>query len=193
MAYADANLALVASSFKNGFWQYDTTDALNTVLASGYFSSAAGKLRKGDIIVARVATGGTEMVIQLRVASNDGTTVTASGVADSGGLESQVIAQTVTAVLTTDFTMTLPPCTIIRATTMTDVAFTGNTVTQQIGTTVGGAELVAAVSVKALGAVAHTLLLGGVFAGGTLTARLTQTATATAVGTSKLVVEYVPT
>jgi hypothetical protein len=52
-----------------------------------------------------------------------------------------------TAVASTEFTLTLPPCTILRAVTTTTTTFTGATATIQAGATLGGVTQVAAVSI----------------------------------------------
>jgi len=59
MAFNPQNLSVIA--YANGFtlWHYTTTDLATTVDSSGYFNSAAGMLRLGDMIFANVATAGT--------------------------------------------------------------------------------------------------------------------------------------
>lgn len=59
MAFVQKNLANLA--YANGFtlWHYTTTDAAADVDTSGYFNAAATMLRKGDMIMANTATGGT--------------------------------------------------------------------------------------------------------------------------------------
>jgi hypothetical protein len=51
MAYASSGLS--ALGYSNGFtlWQYRSTDTLNTIMAAGYFNSAANMLRVGDEIM----------------------------------------------------------------------------------------------------------------------------------------------
>lgn len=127
-----------------------------------------------------------------------------------------VLPIAVTAVLTTDFVIYAPAnSSVLNMTTYTGTAFTGATVNISVGSTVGGVEYVAAVSVKAAGIVAHTLVTGvlgnkatagsglmntaaesaATTAAGAPTTplyvRITQTATATAVGAATLVVQYV--
>lgn len=60
MAFAARNLSVL--SYANGFtlWHYTSTDNNTTVTTSGYFNDAADMLRKGDLIVANVDTGGTQ-------------------------------------------------------------------------------------------------------------------------------------
>ena len=119
--------------------------------------------------------------------------------------------------LTTDIGPIYLPAnsTVIGMTTFTGTAFTGATVTISIGSTLGGAEYVAATTIKAAGTFAHTLVAGALgnaatagsglmntpanstisgLAGAPTTpiyVRITQTATATAVGAATLVVQYI--
>lgn len=105
------------------------------------------------------------------------------------------IALTPTAAASTEFTVVVPKCRILRVTTGTDTAFTGATVTAQVGTTLGGAQIVAAVDVKPAATVNHTLVaatLDDTLAEGTtLYVRLAQT-TPTAVGDAVMTIEFVP-
>ena len=121
------------------------------------------------------------------------------------------------AALTTDYGPIYIPAgsTVTSMTTFTGTAFTGATVTISVGSTLGGAEYVAATTVKANATFAHTLVVGALgnfatagsglmntatdttataLAGAPTTAiyvRITQTATTTAVGTATFVVQYV--
>jgi hypothetical protein len=174
---------------------YRTADSIATVMAAGYFAAIQTLIRKGDLVVVHADTGGSDTVHLIRCS------VTGANIAFSmpnvGSVAGQQLlvrelALPVTAVLTTDFTLAVPPgFKLLRATTFTSLAYTGNTVTLALGTTVGGAEIVAAVSIKSLGVVAHTLLPAAAFpvVGGLVTARVTQTATATVVGTGTVVLE----
>lgn len=105
------------------------------------------------------------------------------------------IILTPTAVANTDFSVVVPKCRLLRVTTGTDTAYTGATVTAQVGTTLGGAEVVAAVSVKAAGTVSHTVVATAqddtIAEGTTLYVRLAQT-TPTAVGDAVMTIEFVP-
>jgi hypothetical protein len=100
----------------------------------------------------------------------------------------------------TDFSLSLPSgAELISLRSRTSTAFTGTTATVQVGLTVGGAELVAATSIKALGEVAHSLVgavaadvassLSMGSASPNLFVRVVQTGP-TAVGQARLLVEY---
>jgi hypothetical protein len=119
----------------------------------------------------------------------------------SAGRPVEVITVPLTALAqaNTDFTFTLPACRILRATERTTVAFTGATVNLQLGTAVGGSQLVAATDIKAQSAARALTLVAGAaatfaaFAGGTVHGRIVQTATETAVGAGDLYIEFVRT
>lgn len=107
----------------------------------------------------------------------------------------------VTAVANTDVAQALPAgCRILRVQSKTTTAFTGTTVTAQLGTTVGGAELSAALDVKPLASARSHVLLDtaaavaaiSLWPGGNLNARLVQTGP-TAVGAGVLLIEYART
>lgn len=121
------------------------------------------------------------------------------------------------AALTTDYGPLYIPAnsTVTSITAFTGTAFTGATVNLSVGSTLGGAEYVAATDVKAAGTVACAFVAGALgnlatagsglmntaanstvsgLAGAPTTpiyVRITQTATTTAVGTATLVVQYV--
>lgn len=69
MAFAARNLSVL--SYANGFtlWHYTTTDNNTTVTTANYFNAASDMLRKGDLIVANVDTGGTQANKQYFVSS----------------------------------------------------------------------------------------------------------------------------
>lgn len=188
MPYSASTLSLVGSVNGQAVWHYRNTDSLATICASGYFNTSAAQFQAGDVIyVSR--TGTNYGMTELRVVSATATAVAVM----FPRVESQAIALPVTAVTNTDFTLPLPPCTIMRATTMTTTAYTAATITAQLGTTSGGVDIVAAASIKSAGVVAHTVIgTAALFAGGTLFVRLVQ-GTPTAVGAGVLSVEYVPT
>lgn len=104
---------------------------------------------------------------------------------------------TVTATANSDFIIPVPKgARNFTARTFTDTAFTAGTDAQiQLGKTVGGAEYVAAVSVKAIGVVTHTLVNAaaadyeGLPQDG-INVRIVQSGTATAVGSAKLYIDY---
>jgi hypothetical protein len=121
------------------------------------------------------------------------------------------------AALTTDYGPLYIPAnsTVTAIQTFTGTAFTGGSATITIGSTLGGAEYVASVSVASAGTISHTLVAGALGSFGTagsglmntpanstvsglagapttpIYVRITQTATTTAVGTATLVVQYI--
>ena len=118
----------------------------------------------------------------------------ASGIAGKAQLASRTPI-TVTAVANTDFPISLPPgATILSANFYTSVAFTGTTVTAQLGSTLGASDIVAPVSVKTAGYVLFTLvataLIGALGPAPNVFCRIVQTGP-TAVGAGTLVIEYV--
>ena len=186
MPYTSSTLSLLGSVNGQAVWHYRTTDALSVVCAAGYFNSSAAQLGVGDeILVTR--TGTNAAPDSIRVLSASLTTV----VVTQPTIRSQAINLPVTAVASTEFTLALPPCTIVRAQAVTTTAYTGATVTAQLGTTLGGVEIVAAATIKAAGIASFTIVAAGAkFAGGTVFLRVAQT-TPTAVGLGVLSIEYV--
>ncbi len=69
MTFAARNLSVL--SYANGFtlWHYTSTDNNAAVTGANYFDAASDMLRKGDLIVANVDTGGTQVNKLLFVAS----------------------------------------------------------------------------------------------------------------------------
>lgn len=177
------------------FYAYRTADTYAQVRASGYFNDVAGLLRAGDVIFLTTDTGGVISNSMIEVASVVAGVVTTRGARLGAAAAMPVLGGRITltplAQANTDFTLAIPTgITVLRATTITTTAYTGTTVTLQLGSTAGGTELVAAVSVKAAGTVAHTLVAPVVgFGTGTLFARLVQTG-ATNVGAGVCVIEY---
>jgi hypothetical protein len=118
----------------------------------------------------------------------------------AGKVQSVVrLALPVTAVANTDFTLSIPPgATIAALTVYTTTAYTASTDAQvSIGNAAGGAQYVAAVSVKAIGVYGLTFVgtaaaafLAAPAGSPNLFVRIAQTGTATAVGAATLVVEY---
>jgi hypothetical protein len=192
MAYAASGLSLVAHGGGNSIFIYRSTDTVVEVLASGYFNSAALQMQAGDEIIVYARSSGsnpTSFRLRVRTASS-----TAVAVETPNAVMSIVVPVAVTAVASTALTATLPPCTIIRASSYTTTAFTGNTVTMAIGTAAAGEQIVAATTIKAAGVFSHTLVAAGIaFAGGTVHLTVAQTATETAVGAARTVIEFVPT
>lgn len=76
MSFAARNLSVL--SYANGFtlWHYTTMDG--NITAPGYFNPAADMLRKGDLIIANVDTGGTQANKLYFVTSVSGGSVTVS-------------------------------------------------------------------------------------------------------------------
>lgn len=195
MAYAASGLALVSNAGAHSIWLYRTADNINTVMGSAYFVSAANSrmFNVGDQMIIRSGYGGTE--VDFTAICTNATTPVFALMGQQGGLLSAKLAIAVTAVTNTDFTLVLPPCTLLRATTRTSTAFGAVTDAQiSVGTSAAGsAELVAAVSVKAAGTVAHTVIAAAsVFAGGTVYVRIAQSGGNSATGAATLVLEYAP-
>lgn len=104
---------------------------------------------------------------------------------------------TVTATANTDFIIPVPKgARIFAIHTLTDTAFTASTDMQiSVGKTAGGAEYVAATTVKAIGVKKHTLVDAAAadyqaLPQDGINVRLVQSGTATAVGSAKVYVEY---
>lgn len=78
MAFTYTDLSLLATG--NGFqlWHYTTTDTAATVDTADYFANAAGVMRKGDIVLATCATGGTYDNRLFVVTARSATSVTLS-------------------------------------------------------------------------------------------------------------------
>ena len=76
MAFAATGLHKVAGAQPQVFL-YQSTDAIATVIASGYFNSVTDRLKQFDVILAVTSTGGTAAVDVLVVTSaTAATTVT---------------------------------------------------------------------------------------------------------------------
>lgn len=105
------------------------------------------------------------------------------------------VALTPTAAASTDFSFTLPPNSkLVSVREVTDTAFTGTTVTVQLGSTAGGVDYVAAADIKAAAVRDLTLLspaMAALASPGTVFGRIAQTG-ATAVGAGRLLVTYLP-
>ena len=71
MAYSASALLKVAGG-ATGIFYYKSTDALSTVVASGYFNDATNELKEHDIIFVVASTGGTETVDMVVVTSAPG-------------------------------------------------------------------------------------------------------------------------
>jgi hypothetical protein len=78
MAFARAGLTKIAGGARQLHY-YTSTDAIATVIASGYFNDATNDLKQFDIILTTTSTGGTAVVDMLLVTSATlATTVTTS-------------------------------------------------------------------------------------------------------------------
>lgn len=186
MPYSASNLSLLGSVNGSNVFHYRNTDTLEQMVAPGYFNPSAPQFQAGDVIYVSRTTGGAMSELRVLSATTTAVAVTAPRV------ESQAIFIRPQAQTATEFTLTLPTCTIIRAVTVTSTLFTGATATIQAGTTLGGAQNIAAVSIVSLGAVAHTIVTSGNrFTAGTMFIRLAQT-TPTAVGGAMFAIDYVP-
>ena len=82
MAFDSTGLQPIGGQAKAGnapqMWSYTSTDAKTAIDAEGYFNSAAGVLKVGDLIYVHASTGGTRTYSLHPVVSN------ASGVVDIG-------------------------------------------------------------------------------------------------------------
>ena len=82
MAFDSTGLQPIGGQAKAGnapqMWSYTSTDAKTAIDASGYFNSASGVLKVGDLIYIHGDTGGTATFSLHPVVSN------ASGVVDIG-------------------------------------------------------------------------------------------------------------
>jgi hypothetical protein len=104
----------------------------------------------------------------------------------------------VTATANTDIQVPMGKCKILTMLAFTSTAFGAATdATLQVGTTQGGSDYIAAVSIKAAGKVALTFAAAlaafpTIADGTTLWVRIVQTGTASATGAATLVIEYLP-
>ncbi len=126
------------------------------------------------------------------------------GQGDAAGtvLATRVLPITVQNTANTDLVLTMPRGRVTTLIVFTDTAFGASTdATIQIGTVVGGAQHVAATTIKGLGKVVLTLSAGGaanlgnfpILPEGTpLYVRIVQTGTPSATGSATLVAEYIP-
>lgn len=123
--------------------------------------------------------------------------LTANGFAGSRSLNSNSLSVTVAAVTNSDFTLAIPSGALIRSMAFyTTTAFTAVTDAMiSIGNAAGGAQYVAAVSVKAVGVYSLALVAASApvlanFTLGTVFVRIAQSGGNTAVGAGVLVVSY---
>ena len=77
MALDATNLKKIAGAGDQNLFVYKSTDAIGTIVASGYFNSSTADLKQFDTIIVTGATGGTATVDVITVSSASGaTTVT---------------------------------------------------------------------------------------------------------------------
>lgn len=72
MALTAANLKLIAGSGDSNLFMYQSTDAIATIVGSGYFNSVTNNLKQFDIIICVGSTGGTATVDVITVSSATG-------------------------------------------------------------------------------------------------------------------------
>lgn len=72
MALTAANLKLIAGSGDSNLFMYQSTDAIATIIGSGYFNSVTNNLKQFDIIICVGSTGGTATVDVITVSSATG-------------------------------------------------------------------------------------------------------------------------
>ena len=72
MALDATNLKKIAGSGDSNLFKYQSTDAIGTIVASGYFNSATNDLKQFDTIIVTGATGGTATVDVITVSSATG-------------------------------------------------------------------------------------------------------------------------
>tara|TARA_R100001082_G_scaffold21728_1_gene10434 strand:- start:1239 stop:1484 length:246 start_codon:yes stop_codon:yes gene_type:complete len=71
MALDATNLFKVGGA-NPGLWIYKSTDAIGTIVASGYFNDVTNELKEHDVIIVVGATGGSETVDVVCVTSATG-------------------------------------------------------------------------------------------------------------------------
>lgn len=74
MAFVTKDLSVLAYANNFTLWHYTTIDS--SVVTAGYFNSAAGMVRVGDLILTNLDTDGTPSTVFYVVTANNGTTVT---------------------------------------------------------------------------------------------------------------------
>ncbi len=73
MAFVTKDLSVLAYANNFTLWHYTTID--NAVTGAGYFNSAAGMVRVGDLIIVNLDTDGTTSMVFYTVTGNTGTVV----------------------------------------------------------------------------------------------------------------------
>lgn len=81
MALTATALKKIGGAGDSNLFMYQSSDALSTVVASGYFNSVTNELKQFDVIIVVCSTGGTATVDVLIVNSATGasTVTTANG------------------------------------------------------------------------------------------------------------------
>jgi hypothetical protein len=74
MPYIASDLSVLAYANNFTLWHYTTIDS--AVTGAGYFNSAAGMLRVGDIVIVNIDTDGTPSTKFYIVTGNTGSVVT---------------------------------------------------------------------------------------------------------------------
>ena len=86
MPFANQNLTKLAGA-EPGLWLYRDTDAVATIVASGFFNAATDNLKQNDVILCVGSTGGTRTIDVICVTSATGaatvTTTALEGVTTS--------------------------------------------------------------------------------------------------------------
>ena len=81
MALTATALKKIGGAGDSNLFMYQSSDALATVVASGYFNSVTNELKQFDVIIVVCSTGGTATVDVIIVSSATGaaTVTTANG------------------------------------------------------------------------------------------------------------------
>jgi hypothetical protein len=86
MSFQTENLIKLAGA-EPGLWIYRDTDAIATIVASGFFNAATDNLKQNDVILCVGSTGGTRTIDVICVTSATGaatvTTTALEGVTTS--------------------------------------------------------------------------------------------------------------
>ena len=69
MALSSTALKKIGGAGDSNLFMYQSTDALSTVVASGYFNDVTNELKQFDVIIVVCSTGGTATVDVLIVSS----------------------------------------------------------------------------------------------------------------------------
>lgn len=72
MALSSTALKKIGGAGDSNLFMYQSTDALSTVVASGYFNDVTNELKQFDVIIVVCSTGGTATVDVIIVNSSTG-------------------------------------------------------------------------------------------------------------------------